>query len=52
MPSPAPPSRSAGDGGGCRALTRILCIFFPVLILIVVALLPPKQRPEPPEVMS
>jgi cell division protein FtsW (lipid II flippase) len=34
-----------------RALWIILCIFFPVIILIVVALLPPKQRPTPPETM-
>jgi len=24
---------------------------FPVIILVVVALLPPKQRPEPPEML-
>jgi cell division protein FtsW (lipid II flippase) len=35
-----------------RALWIILCIFFPVIILIVVALLPPKQRPEPPEMLE
>ena len=35
-----------------RALWIILCIFFPVIILIVVALLPAKQRPEPPEFIS
>jgi len=34
-----------------RALWIILCIFFPVIILIVVALLPVKQRPEPPEML-
>ena len=34
-----------------RALWIILCIFFPVIILIVVALLPARTRPEPPEVM-
>ena len=34
-----------------RALWIILCIFFPVIILIVVALLPHKQRAEPPEMM-
>lgn len=31
-----------------RALWIVLAIFFPVIILIVVALLPPRQRPEPP----
>ncbi len=35
-----------------RALWIILCIFFPVIILIVVALLPVKQRPEPPEMLQ
>jgi hypothetical protein len=35
-----------------RALWIILCIFFPVIILIVVALLPARQRPEPPETMG
>ena len=34
-----------------RALWIILCIFFPVIILIVVALLPHKQRVEPPEML-
>jgi cell division protein FtsW (lipid II flippase) len=34
-----------------RALWIILCIFFPVIILIVVALLPAKQRPTPPEML-
>ncbi|GEM_PF-1665251 len=34
-----------------RALWIILCIFFPVIILIIVALLPVKQRPEPPEML-
>jgi cell division protein FtsW (lipid II flippase) len=34
-----------------RALWIILCIFFPVIILIVVALLPARQRPTPPETM-
>ena len=33
-----------------RALWIVLCIFFPVIILIIVALLPPKQRPQPPEI--
>jgi hypothetical protein len=35
-----------------RALWIILCIFFPVITLIVVALLPAKRRPEPPEFIS
>jgi cell division protein FtsW (lipid II flippase) len=34
-----------------RALWIILCIFFPLIILIVVALLPAKQRPTPPEML-
>ena len=34
-----------------RALWIILCIFFPVIILIAVALLPAKQRPTPPEML-
>jgi len=34
-----------------RALWIILCIFFPGIILIVVAMLPPKQRTTPPETM-
>ena len=33
------------------ALWIILCIFFPLIILIVVALLPAKQRPTPPEML-
>ena len=35
-----------------RALWIILCIFFPVVILIIVALLPRKQRAEPPETLE
>jgi len=35
-----------------RALWIILCIFFPVIILIIVALLPHSHRPDPPEMMS
>jgi len=34
-----------------RALWIILCILFPVVILIIVALLPHKQRAEPPEMI-
>ena len=34
-----------------RALWIILCIFFPILILIIVAILPAKQRATPPETM-
>ena len=35
-----------------RALWIILCIFFPVITVIVVALLPHRRRPDPPEMMS
>ncbi len=35
-----------------RVLWIVLCIFFPVVILIVVAVLPPRERPEPPEVIG
>ena len=35
-----------------RALWIILTVFFPVLMVIVVALLPPKQRVDPPEMLS
>ena len=31
-----------------RALWIILCIFFPIVILIIVAILPAKQRATPP----
>ena len=34
-----------------RALWIILAIFFPVIILIVVALLPARRRAEPPEML-
>jgi len=34
-----------------RAGWIILTIFFPVIGLIIVAILPPKQRPTPPETM-
>ena len=34
-----------------RALWIVLCIFFPVIVLVVVALLPARQRQEPPEMM-
>ena len=35
-----------------RALWIVLCIFFPVIVLIVVAVLPARQRQEPPEMMT
>jgi cell division protein FtsW (lipid II flippase) len=35
-----------------RALWIILAIFFPLIILIVVAVLPARQRTEPPEMMQ
>jgi cell division protein FtsW (lipid II flippase) len=34
-----------------RALWIILCIFFPLITLIVVAILPAKQRETPPEML-
>ena len=34
-----------------RALWMILSIFFPVIIVIIVALLPHRHRPEPPEML-
>ena len=34
-----------------RALWIILCIFFPILTLIIVAILPARQRVTPPETM-
>ena len=34
-----------------RAVWIILAIFFPVIILIVVALLPVRRRAEPPEML-
>jgi cell division protein FtsW (lipid II flippase) len=35
-----------------RAGWIILTIFLPIIGLIIVALLPPKRRPEPPETMT
>ena len=35
-----------------RALWIVLCIFFPVIVLIIVAVLPARQRQEPPEMMT
>jgi cell division protein FtsW (lipid II flippase) len=34
-----------------RAGWIVLTIFFPIIGLIIVALLPPKRRPEPPEML-